>query len=160
VATVLAIFVALWAVQAVPVVPITHSYRTVAITADTWIHLSATTTSQAVLPSYYTPPGCNYNATDEIPFTPNDISVVFVDPPSQGSGGTFSGTFSDPSGTPIWLLVSFGWAACFSLNATGSFLLSSLGSLPAGIITVQSPVPTTVYVNGTYSYLAPLVGLL
>jgi hypothetical protein len=72
-------------------------------------------------------------------------------------GGTLSGTFWAPKGTVMQAEVYFGSETFSSNNSSGSFHLHSSDNAASGILFVETNTATTVYVNGTQSYLVPLL---
>jgi hypothetical protein len=75
----------------------------------------------------------------------------------RSEGGTLTGTFWAPSGTVMILELHFGSDSFSSNNSTGSFHLSVAGHLAIGYVFVETSAATTVYVNGTQTYLVPLI---
>jgi hypothetical protein len=81
-------------------------------------------------------------------------SMVF----GEFQGGTLSGTFWAPDGTDMHIAVSFGSESLQSNNSSGSFHFSSSNQYASGYVFVETYYSATkVYLNGTQSYLVPLM---
>ena len=153
-----AFIVASWVIWNVPLVSVTHSFDGTVVTADHFINLpvhgNLTLLVESVQPALL----CG-SVGPGIPFIPNDTGFVFLDSSSIGTEATFSASYSDPSGTPMVAWISFAGTSCWESNTSGSFVISAPGQAWPGQIMFETPVPTTLYVNASYSYLAPLGAL-
>jgi len=156
---IVAVIVALWVINNVPVVSVTHSYAERVVTADHWINVPVNTNLALAVGPAQAPSACESNSVG-IDFPPNDTGFIFVDSPTMGTGATLSATYADPNGTPIVVWAFLGNSSCFATNTSGSFVLSTPGQAWPAQITIMTPVPVTVYVNLSYSYLAPFAALL
>jgi hypothetical protein len=73
------------------------------------------------------------------------------------AGGTVSGTVWAPAGTVETLRIVFGSDSLWLNASSGNFHLTSNEKYANGWVWVETFVPTTIYVNGTQSYLVPLI---
>jgi len=153
-----AVLVVVWLIDNVPAVSVSHSYSEIVRTADHWTSLPVPGNSTLHVAVVQAPLLCG-SIGPGIPFLPNDTGLVFLDSWTIGTGTTFSATYSDPNGTPIVVWASLGGTTCWDSNASGSFVFSAPGTALPAEMNFMTPVPTTIYVNATYSYLAPLAVL-
>ena len=154
-----AFLVALWVINNVPIVSVTNSFDGTVTTADHFTNLTEDSTSPPGIGFAQTQVPCS-STNQGISFMPNDTGLVLLESSTIGTEARFTATYSDPSGTPIWVWAFLGGTSCFDTNTSGSFAISAPGHAWPAEINFETPVPATVYVNATYSYLAPLAAVL
>jgi hypothetical protein len=156
-----ALAIAVWGIPLVHFIPVTRDYQVVVASGQKWTPLLAPGGSTIASSGAEPLPSCAEGLQSSLNFTPIYVGTVFVSAPSSNDGGTISGSFSDQNATPAFILVEFGDGACGSTNRSGSFDLPS-GSVAIGAaaLTVESPSPTSVYVNGSITVTTNLYGAL
>ena len=152
---VVAFIIAAWTIYNVPIVSTTDSFEGPLVTADHRTYVSvASNLNLAVDPD---PPPTPCAATPQgMPFFTNDTAFLVLTPSTIGTEARLSVSYSDPSGTPILVWVTLGNSVCWLSNTSASFSLSAPSEAWPADLAFQTPVPTTVYLHASYSYLAPL----
>lgn len=93
--------------------------------------------------------------TQQLPSTSEYFAWVWID---QNHGGTLSGTFWAPNSTVMSFFAMIGSSSYALQNvSSGSFHVSTDCNTCDGNFLVYTLEPVTVYVNGTNSFLAPLI---
>ena len=72
-------------------------------------------------------------------------------------GGSVTATYWSPPGAVVNFQAGFGTETYLSNSSSGSFHLQAGNSPDFLTIFLTSDSPATVYINGTFSYVAPLI---
>lgn len=93
--------------------------------------------------------------TQQIPYTIEYFAWAWID---QNHGGTLSGTFWAPNSTVLSFYATIGSSSYNVQNvSSGNFHVVTNCNTCDGNFLVYTYGPVTVYVNGTNSFLAPLI---
>jgi len=150
-----AFLLAAWAIYNVPIVSATDSFDGPLVTAAHPTYVSAVSSMNLAVGPESSQTPCA--TTDQgMPFYSNDTAFLVLTASAPGTEARLTGTYSDPSRTPILVWVTLGNSVCFLSNTSASFALSSASVAWPADLAFETPVPTTVYVHASYSYLAPL----
>ena len=153
----LAVLLTLWALTSIPVLPSTHPFALAVVSNDAFVPLPVNQGSGVRPELALAHWSCGINGAG-LNFTPDYMGLDFVAMPR---GGSVSGSFSAPAGAPVlfeWWMTYGSEGICSTNETSGSFSGSVSTNLPVlAEFSVLSPYPLTVYVNGTDSYLEPLL---
>jgi len=152
------LFVVNWVAGNVPLVSVSHTFDGTVVTGDHSFTIAEGRSSTSFVGITTSPLLCG-PVGPRLTFDPNDTSFFLMNSWSIGTGSTFSASYSDPSDTPMFAWISLGSATCWDTNTSGSFVFSAAGQTLPGQIIFETPVPAILYVNASYSYLAPLDAL-